>query len=60
MFNTQVFSTAVTLPEDSQIIFVADFFANDLVGGAELTTEALIKSSPFNVFKLHSKDSINI
>ena len=56
MFNTQVFNTAVTLPEDSQIIFVADFFANDLVGGAELTTEALIKSSPFNVFKLHSKD----
>ena len=29
-------------------------FAGDYVGGAELTSEALIESSPFNVFKLKS------
>ncbi len=31
-------------------------FISDYVGGAELTTEALISASPFEVFKLHAKD----
>ncbi len=31
-------------------------FVEDYVGGAELTTEALISSSPVEVYKLHSKD----
>lgn len=31
-------------------------FVEDYTGGAELTTEALIQSSPFNVHKIHSKD----
>ena len=39
-----------------KLVFVADLFVNDYQGGAELTTEALIASSPFNVFKVHSKD----
>ena len=39
---------------EAQIIFVADLFVEDYVGGAELTSEALIESSPFKVQKLHS------
>ena len=41
---------------EAQIIFVADMFAEDYVGGAELTTEALITSSPLNVVKIRSKE----
>jgi len=44
------------IPDDCEVVFVADFFAEDLVGGAELTTEALIQSSPFKVFKIRSRD----
>ena len=44
----------VLVPEDAEIVFVSDLFIEDYVGGAELTSEALIKSSPFNVFKLKS------
>ena len=37
------------------VIFVADLFINDYVGGAELTTEALLEASPdtLEVRKLH-------
>ena len=38
------------------VVFVADYFSEDLVGGAELTTEALIEASPHKVVKLHSRD----
>lgn len=37
-------------------IFVADLFANDYEGGAELTTEALIESSPVEVVKIHARN----
>ena len=40
----------------AQVVFVADLFTDDYVGGAELTTQALIDSSPFQVCKLHSRD----
>jgi glycosyltransferase involved in cell wall biosynthesis len=40
----------------TKIVFVSDFYADQLTGGAELTTEALIESSPFECIKLHSKD----
>lgn len=46
----------VSIPENSQIVFVSDFFSEELTGGAELTSEALITSSPYNVYKLHSSD----
>mgnify|MGYP007051384248 CR=1 FL=1 len=36
------------------MVFVSDFFALDVQGGAELTTEAIIKKAPWSVFKLHS------
>jgi glycosyltransferase involved in cell wall biosynthesis len=38
------------------IVFVADFFSEDLVGGAELTTEALIEESPYRVIKIRSSE----
>ena len=41
---------------DVDVVFVSDLFVEDYVGGAELTSEALIEESPFRVQKLHSKD----
>jgi glycosyltransferase involved in cell wall biosynthesis len=46
----------LAIPEDTDVVFVSDMFVEDYVGGAELTSQALIDASPFNVFKLHSKD----
>jgi len=46
----------IQIPAECDIVVVADMFKEDYVGGAELTTEALIDSSPFKVFKLHSAD----
>jgi len=60
-FNNSVFTDnqsqnqEINIPDDCQIVFVSDLFAEDYVGGAELTTEALIESSPFKVFKLRSQ-----
>jgi glycosyltransferase involved in cell wall biosynthesis len=55
-FNQDVFQTSITIPASARIIFVADLFVEDYVGGAELTTQALIDSSPLEVFKLKSRD----
>ena len=54
-FGNQVFSNqSVSIPEGTQVVFVSDLFVEDYVGGAELTSEALIESSPFQVLKLKS------
>ena len=45
--------------KNCDVIFVSDFFVEDYVGGAELTTQALIDSSPLVVSKLHS-NNINL
>ena len=37
-------------------IFVADFFAEDLLGGAELTSEAILKKATDKVIKVRSKE----
>lgn len=37
-------------------VFVADLFAEDYAGGAELTTEALIEASPYPVIKKRARD----
>lgn len=44
------------IPRNVKYIVVADFFASDLTGGAELTTEAIIESCPDRqrVFRIHS------
>jgi glycosyltransferase involved in cell wall biosynthesis len=44
------------IPSDADIVFVADAFAEDYAGGAELTFEALISSSPLKVHKVKSND----
>ena len=51
MFNsTPFFEKEIEVPADADVVFVADLFAEDYVGGAELTTQALIDSSPLKVF----------
>jgi len=57
-FQNSVISVSqqINIPHDTKVIFVSDMFVEDYVGGAELTSEALIKSSPIQVFKLHSRD----
>jgi glycosyltransferase involved in cell wall biosynthesis len=55
-FQSSVFGNKVSIPTTAKVIFVADMFVEDYVGGAELTSEAIISSSPFEVFKLHSRD----
>ena len=46
--------STVTIPSNCDIVFVADLFVEDYVGGAELTSDALITSSPLRIFKLRS------
>jgi glycosyltransferase involved in cell wall biosynthesis len=49
--------TAKTVDIEADVIFVADYFVEDYVGGAELTTEALFQSAvDITVQKVHSKD----
>lgn len=50
---------AIEIPDNADIIFVSDMFVSDITGGAELTSEAIISASPYNVFKIHSSDLTN-
>ena len=56
-FNQSIFSSSsgTDIPEEVEIIFVSDAFSVDYPGGAEMTTDAIIDSSPFNVLRLHAK-----
>jgi len=58
VFGRSVFDKKTThlIPQDSQVVFVSDLFVEDYVGGAELTTQALIDESPYLVHKIHSRD----
>jgi len=56
VFTSPFNTNEVSIPENTQIVFVSDLFVEDLLGGAEMTTEAIVSSSPYNVFKLRSKD----
>ena len=58
MFDSNIFevNSEKIIPESARIVVVSDAFVDDYVGGAELTTQALIDSSPLEVFKIHSKD----
>jgi len=44
------------VPPTTDVIFVADLFSEDYVGGAELTTDAIISHAPAGcrIFKMHS------
>jgi len=56
MFGSPFEKSEVLVPADADVVFVADLFVEDYVGGAELTTEALIESCPLNVFKVKCRD----
>ncbi len=57
-----MFSNPFNIPEekhldpDSEVVFVADLFASDYAGGAELTSQALIDSCPLKIECLRSKE----
>lgn len=56
-FKDRVFlSPKEILRPSARIVFVSDLFVEDYVGGAELTSEALIEESPYEIQKVHSKD----
>ena len=55
-FNHSIFNSEIVIPPAAKIVFVSDLFLQDYVGGAELTTEALIEECPVEIFKLRSKD----
>jgi len=42
--------------ESVQVIVVSDYFASELTGGAELSTQALVDASPFVTKELKSQD----
>ena len=42
------------IPASTEVIFVQDFFAKELIGGAELTSDAIIKACPKKLFELHA------
>jgi len=48
----------ISIPSSCDVVFVADMFARDYIGGAELTTQALIDSAPadLEVFEIKSAD----
>ena len=57
MFNVSPFEINQQLiPDDAEIIIVSDMYIEDYVGGAELTTQALIDSSPYKIHKLKSTE----
>lgn len=46
------------IPKNAKVVFVSDFFSSDLMGGAELTTDAIVQTCPaernLKPFKIHS------
>ncbi len=52
----EIFKKNIEINSAVQVIFVSDLFVDEYVGGAELTSEALITESPFNVMKLKAQD----
>lgn len=42
------------VPKNCPVVFVADMFVSDYQGGAELTTDAIIRKAPCKVFQVHS------
>jgi len=45
--------------EEADVIFVADVFRNEYAGGAELTTDALLQTTPYKTHCINSSD-INV
>lgn len=58
-FSESIFSLKkekISIPDNVKIIFIADLFVEHYVGGAELTTQALIDECPLPYMKILSKD----
>jgi glycosyltransferase involved in cell wall biosynthesis len=55
-FNTSPFMTRASIPSGTQVVFVADAFSSDLTGGAELTSQALIDTSPLKIHCVRSHE----
>ncbi len=53
MFGQQQQET-VEIDDSYDVIFVSDLFIENHIGGAELTSESIIESSPYKIFKLRS------
>ena len=61
MFDTEIFGAQKENRnkhsfEESNVVFVADMFENEHIGGAELSTEALFSTAPYKTFKLKSEE----
>lgn len=59
MFTDPVFKSfknQVHIPDDVEVIVCADLFVDEYIGGAELTTQALIDSSHLKIAKIKSQD----
>jgi hypothetical protein len=52
--SKSIFNFGTNVPNDTQVIFVSDLFVDEYIGGAELTSAALIDSSKYKIFKLKS------
>jgi len=52
MFNQ--FPNVFYIPKNVDYIIVSDLFAENYIGGAELTLEAILEECPGKIFKLHS------
>jgi glycosyltransferase involved in cell wall biosynthesis len=57
-FDEPIFGSfsKILFPKEVQIVVVSDFFADDYVGGAELTLQALIDATPVPIARVHSRD----
>lgn len=47
---------SVEIDPNSEVIFVSDLFSKDYLGGAELSTDALIECSNHKIQRIYSKD----
>lgn len=55
-FKKKVFADKNSIQNKFEYVFVSDFFVEQYVGGAELTSEALIQSAPGGVAKVLSSE----
>ncbi len=51
---TSPFQSEVVVPEECDIVWVQDLFADQYAGGAELTSQALIESTNLRLFRVNS------
>jgi len=47
------------IPNDAGLVVVSDFFAEDLIGGAELTLQAILDKCPVKYFKIRCSQFTN-